>query len=100
MRKRLYQHISDRVVPILASKADDRELDDRVNTAYARLAVEYNIPFWNFWAAVDGLPNRGLYTREDAVYQGDLYLTDAAVKIHRLSALQMLDIVRRAVEGP
>ena len=100
MRKILDQLIAAGVVPILTSKADDRELDDRVNTAYARLAVEYNIPFWNFWAAVSGLPNRGLYTRPDAVYQGDLYLTDEAARIHRFSALQALDIVRRAVEGP
>jgi len=32
-----------------------------------------------------------------AVCQGDLYLTDEAAAIHRLSALQVLDIVRRAV---
>lgn len=100
MRKILDQLIAGGVVPILASKADDRELDDRVNAAYARLAVEYNIPFWNFWKAVDYLPNRGLYTRPDAQYQGDLYLTDEAAAIHRLSALQVLDVVRRAVTAP
>ena len=88
------------VVPILATKADNRELDERVNTAYARLAVEYNIPFWNFWAAVAQLPERGLYTRSDAEYQGDLYLTEEARAIHRLSALQALDLVRRAVTRP
>jgi hypothetical protein len=71
-----------------------------VNAQYAQLALEYNIPFWNFWAAVDGLPNRGLYTRPDAIYQGDLYLTDEVVAIQGLSALEVLDIVRRAVMGP
>jgi len=100
MRTILGQLIAAGVVPILATKADDRELDEHVNAQYAQLAVEYNIPFWNFWAAVDGLPNRGLYTRPDATYQGDLYLTDEAAAIHRLSALQVLDIVRRAVTGP
>lgn len=99
MRKILDQLIAAGVAPILASKADDRELDDRVNTAYAQLAAEYNIPFWNFWAAVDDLPNRGLYTRPDATYQGDLYLTDEAAAIHRMTALQVLDVVRRAVTG-
>ena len=53
----------------------------------------------NFWAAVDNLPNRGLYTRPDATYQGDLYLTDEAAAIHRMTALQVLDVVRRAVMG-
>ncbi len=100
MRRILDQLIAAGVVPILASKADDRELDNRVNAGYAQLAAEYAIPFWNFWAAVDGLPNRGLYTRPDAAYQGDLYLTDEAAAIHRLSALEALDVVRRAVEGP
>jgi hypothetical protein len=100
MRTILDQLIAAGVVPILASKADDRELDEHVNTQYALLAVEYDIPFWNFWAAVDGLPNRGLYTRPDATYQGDLYLTDEAAGIQRLSGLQVLDVVRRAVIEP
>jgi hypothetical protein len=49
---------------------------------------------------VDDLPNRGLYTRPEVPLQGDLYLTDAAAAIHRLSALQVLDLVRRAVMAP
>jgi hypothetical protein len=100
MRTILDQLIAAGVVPILASKADDRELDQHVNAQYAQLAVEYNLPFWNFWAAVDSLPNRGLYTRPEIPYQGDLYLTDEAAVIQRLTALQVLDIVRRAVTGP
>lgn len=99
MRTILDQLIAAGVVPILASKADDRELDEHVNAQYAQLAVEYNLPFWNFWAAVDSLPNRGLFTRPNAAYQGDLYLTDEAAAIQRLSALQALDVVRRAVTG-
>ena len=97
MRMILDQLIAAGVVPILASKADDRELDDHINAQYAQLAAEYDIPFWNFWAAVKDLPNRGLYTRADAKYQGDLYLNDQAAAIHRMTALQALDVVRRAV---
>ena len=100
MRTILDQLIAAGVVPILASKADNRESDEHVNAQYAQLAVEYSLPFWNFWAAVDNLPNRGLYTREDAAYQGDLYLTEEAAAIQRITALQMLDVVRRAVAGP
>jgi hypothetical protein len=95
----LDQLIAAGVVPILSTKADNREHDDHVDAEYAQLAVQYNIPVWNFWATVEGLPNRGLYTRSDAPLQGDLYLTDQAVAIHRLTALQALDAVRRAVEG-
>jgi hypothetical protein len=100
MRKILDQLIAAGVVPILATKADDSELDQHVNAQYAELAVEYDIPFWNFWAAVIELPNRGLYTRPDAKFQGDIYLTDEAVAIQRTSALQVLDRLRRAVMEP
>jgi hypothetical protein len=46
------------------------------------------------------MPDCGLYTRPDVPYQGALYLTDEAAAIQRLSALQVLDIVRRAVMAP
>jgi hypothetical protein len=99
MRTILDQLIAAGVVPILASKADDRELDEHVNSQYAQLALEYNIPFWNFWASLSGLLNRGLYTRSDVPYQGDLYLTDESAAIHRISALQALGVVWRTVTG-
>ena len=99
MRKVLDQVIAAGVVPILATKADNDEVDHHVDADYAKLAVEYSIPFWNFWTAVSGLPNRGLYTRPFLVVQGDIYLTDTAADIHRMSALMVLDRVRRAVGG-
>jgi hypothetical protein len=99
-RKVVDQLITAGVLPILVTKADDRELDEHVNLGYAQLAVEYDIPLWNFWAAVESLPNRGLFTREEVEFQGDVYLTDIAVVIHRLTALQTLDAVWRAVEKP
>ncbi len=100
MRLILDKLVAAGVVPILATKADNRELDERLNAEYARLVVEYDIPFWNFWAALSDLPNRGLYTRPEAKYQGDVYMTDAAAAIHRLTALEALDLVRRAVSAP
>ena len=87
MRKVLDQLIAAGVVTILATKADNDDLDEHINTAYAQLAAEYNLPFWNYWAAVSELPNRGLYTRPNAPNQGDIYLTDVAVDIQRMSAL-------------
>jgi hypothetical protein len=93
------QLISRGVVPLLATKADDREGDERVNRDYAVLAVQYNLPLWNFWAATSELPDRGLYTRTEVRYQGDVYLTEAARAIHRYSALQALNAVWRAAAG-
>jgi hypothetical protein len=96
----LDQLIAAGVVPILASKADNTELDMHINLQYAQLAAEYNIPFWNFWAAVQSLPEHGVYTSLDGPqYIGDLYLTEPAKVIHRLTALESLDSVWRAVTG-
>jgi hypothetical protein len=48
------------IVPILSTKADNLEKDGRVNALVARLAHEYDLPLWNFWLAIQPLPNRGL----------------------------------------
>jgi hypothetical protein len=99
LRRIIAQLIENGVVPILATKADNRELDHRVNRDMALLAAEFDLPLWNFWAAVDHLPERGLYTREDRPLQGDIYLTDEAQEIHRFTGLQALNIVWRAATG-
>jgi len=99
LRKIIGQLIDAGVVPVLATKADNREKDERVNRDMALLASEYDLPLWNFWAAVEDLPNRGLYTRDDRPLQGDIYLTDEAARIHRLTGLEALNAVwRMAVE--
>ena len=95
LRKIIDQLIDAGVVPILATKADNREKDERVNRDMALLAVEYDLPLWNFWAAVEDLPNRGLYTRDDRPLQGDIYLTDEAALIHRMTGLEALNAVWR-----
>lgn len=99
LRRIINQLLDAGVVPILATKADNRELDERINRDMALLASEYDLPLWNFWAAVSDLPNRGLYTRSDRPLQGDIYLTDEAALIHRMTGLEALDAVWRAVTG-
>jgi hypothetical protein len=100
LRRVILQLLDAGVVPILATKADNREKDERINRDMAMLAAEYDLPLWNFWAAVSHLPNRGLYTRDDRPLQGDIYLTEEATVIHRLSGLTALDAVWRAIVGP
>ncbi len=99
LRRIINQLLDAGVVPILATKADNREKDERVNRDMALLASEYDLPLWNFWATVSDLPNRGLYTRPDRPLQGDIYLTDEAAQIHRMTGLEALDTVWRAVTG-
>lgn len=99
LRRVIDQLLANGVVPILATKADNREKDNRINRDIAMLSAEYDLPLWNFWAAVDDLPNRGLYTRKDRPLQGDIYLTDDAKLTHRETGLQALDIVWRMATG-
>ena len=53
--------LAKNVVPILATKADNLEKDNSINAAIARVAYDYDIPMWNFWAATQPLPDHGLY---------------------------------------
>ena len=97
LRRIILQLLDAGVIPILATKADNREKDERINRDMALLASEYDLPLWNFWAAVSSLPNHGLYTRSDRPLQGDIYLTDEAAEIHRMTGLEALNVVWRAV---
>jgi len=97
LRKVILQLLDAGVVPILATKADNREKDERINRDMAMLASEYDLPLWNFWAMVSDLPNRGLYTRDDRPLQGDIYLTEDALERHRMTGLAVLNLVWRAV---
>jgi hypothetical protein len=95
LRDVILQLMDAGVVPILATKADNREKDERINRDMWLLASEYDLPLWNFWAAVSGLPNRGLYTRDDRPLQGDIYLTEEALQRHRMTGLETLNVVWR-----
>jgi len=99
LRKIITQLIDAGIVPILATKADNRELDDRINRDMALLASEYDLPLWNFWAALSDLPERGLYTRADRPLQGAIYLNEEAALRHRMTGLEALNVVWRAATG-
>lgn len=60
LRRVIERTIELGVVPVLTTKADNLEGDDSLNATIARLAVEYDLPLWNFWAAVQPLPDHGL----------------------------------------
>jgi hypothetical protein len=99
LRRIILQLIDAGVVPILATKADNRETDERINRDMAMLAAEYDLPLWNFWAALTDLPEHGLYTRDDRPLQGPIYLTEEATIRHRMTGLSALNVVWRAVTG-
>jgi hypothetical protein len=99
LRRIILQLTDAGVVPILATKADNSEKDERVNRDMAVLASEYDLPLWNFWAAVSDLPDRGLFTRSDRPLQGNIYLTKEAASRHRMTGLEALNVVWRTVVG-
>ena len=86
-------------MPILATKADNREKDERINRDMALLTAEYDLPLWNFWAALSDLPDHGLYTRDDRPLQGSIYLNEEATIRHRMTGLAVLNAVSHAVTG-
>jgi hypothetical protein len=96
MRTILDYAIAHGAVPILSTKADNVEGDNSINLANARLAYEYDLPLWNFWAAAQPLPNHGL----DPVRNDGFHISeDAAWPVRSLTALQALNSVWRGASG-
>ena len=59
--------LSREVLPVLASKPDDLQgSGDAINSTIYKLALEYEVPFWNFWASIQHLPDQGL--QEDGAH--------------------------------
>ena len=60
MRRVLDRIIETGAVPIIATKADNLEGDHSINATIGQIAYEYDIPLWNFWAALQPLSDHGL----------------------------------------
>jgi hypothetical protein len=104
MRHIIEYTISEGIVPILSTKADNAEGGNRLNLILGNLAYEYDIPLWNFWWAVQPLPNHGLDT--DGVhltFSSNLFDNPDNMKSawpwRNLTALQTLDAARQALES-
>src|SRR5574339_876061 len=95
LRRILLQLLDAGVVPILATKADNREKDERINRDMSMLAEEYDLPLWNFWASLSDLPDRGLYVMQGREEQGPVYLNKEASVRHRMTGLETLNAVWR-----
>jgi hypothetical protein len=102
LRQIVEYSIDEGVVPIIATKADNLEGDHRINAAIVSVAQEYDVPLWNFWAAVQPLPGHGL--TEDAFHLAyarpffdDDVIMEHSWPIRNLTALQSLDAVWHGV---
>ncbi len=104
MRKLVKTVIELDVVPILATKADDLEGGGRNNQALAKLALEFDIPLWNFWAAVQDVPNGGLDWDGAHLTWSDNYFDqpgglNSGWAMRNLTALQLLEAMRVGVQA-
>ncbi len=96
--------ISSGAVPILSTKADNQEGNQAINKIIVKTACEYYVPVWNFWAAAQTLPSKGLWTDRFHLTVGTYDFSDPnQLKMGRtmrnLTALQSLDFVWRALNN-
>ncbi len=87
-------------MPIIATKADNLEGNHAINATIAQIAYEYDIPLWNFWAALQPLPDRGLWSDGFHLTFARNFFDDPvrmknAWPWRNLTALQTLDVVRK-----
>ncbi|RPH75706.1 hypothetical protein EHM76_01020, partial [bacterium] len=61
MRRVIERILETGAVPIIATKADNLEGNHGINATIAQIAYDYDIPLWNYWVAVQPLPNQGLW---------------------------------------
>lgn len=104
MRKIIEYSISQGVLPILGTKADNIEKDHAINATIARLGMEYDVPVWNFWAGIQGLPHWGLQNDGVHLTYANMRFDKAsnmkkAWPVRNLNALQILKIVMEQTEG-
>jgi hypothetical protein len=98
MRTIIDDTIAQGIVPILGTKADNLEGDHSINATIARLAWEYELPLWNFWAAAQPLPNQGMIDAAHLTTISYINFTDFSIshsleygmQVRNLTALQML----------
>lgn len=102
MRQVIERILETGAVPIIATKADNLEGDHSINATIAQIAYDYDLPLWNFWAAVQPLPNHGLSDDHFHLTFARSFFDDpvrmkSAWPWRNLTALQALDVVRRGL---
>ena len=98
--------LSQNIVPILATRADNFSEGESVDPIVAKVAYDYQVPLWNFWAATYLLPSHGLtadgfhLTQGGSLFDfGDPTLLKTGWTQRNLTALQAIDAVWHALNG-
>jgi hypothetical protein len=93
LRQIIEYTVSQGAVPILATKADNVEKDDSINLTVAKLAYEYDLPMWNWWAAAQPLGNHGIDP-----YRDGFHITQQAWEERSKTFLMVLDQLWKGIE--
>lgn len=86
LRRIIEYSMAQGVVPILATKADNVEKDNSINLTVAKLAYEYDLPLWNWWAAAQPLADHGIDP-----YRDSFHISEQAWEERSKTFLQVLD---------
>lgn len=101
MRKIIEFSIENGIIPVLSTKADNIEKTHYINKTLSKLAQEYQIPLWNYWRAVQPLPDQGLQEDGAHITWGSNHFDDPLTMqkgwpVRNLTALQMLEAIYQA----
>lgn len=95
--------LSLNIVPILATRTESLSQDRQINDIIVKVAEDYDLPLWNFGAAVANLPDAG-FRENDKFHltEGKSFFDDPEMMTkgwpwRNLTALQALDAVRLGV---
>ena len=113
LRKIVEYILSQNVVPILATRAELPGNDKDINATVARIAYDYQVPLWNFWAATNPLPSHGVYVTDPYGRPDGFHLTQGRYFFtfddpdtmkdgwpwRNLTALEAIDAVYHAVSA-
>lgn len=104
MRTIVEYDLSQDVVPILATRAEPINPAISINATVARIAYDYHLPLWNFWAAANPLPDNGLTADGFHLTWAAPYFDDPQRMLsgwpwRNLTALQVIDAVWHGVSS-
>ncbi len=96
--------LSQDVVPILATRAEVPDPQISIDATVARIAYDYGLPLWNFWAAANPLPYHGLtsdgfHLTWAAPFFDDPHRMEMGWPWRNLTALQTIDAVWKSLNA-
>jgi hypothetical protein len=107
LRKIITYCVESGVIPVIGTKPDRFEGQDNViNDRMREIAAEFNVPLWDYDLVAGTVPGRGLDKDNVHMYPASSHdytlpqTFESGDAMHSLTALMMLDAIRRETEQP